>query len=167
MSSSAPLLWPFWLLICACAPKQTAGRPATPVSAAYMARLSLAGCYTLQFGEWQEPLDSLVPRMASDRPSFLPPKVVRLDTVSEYGHLRVLPAPDSGTGFDFGYWYPSGSGMILHWEPSGGRGMSWLTFKVRLGPSERGFSGTAQMSADVRRDRPFRPVTARRVACEG
>jgi hypothetical protein len=122
------------------------------------------GCYTLTFGPWQPAEDRLAPVIDSDRPEFLPPSVVRLDTVAVEGHIRVFPPPPLASGFGAGFWNVTADTLSLHWPKVG-----WFatTFSLDLVAHGDSFQGRASMGSDMRYARPYRSADARRVPCTG
>jgi hypothetical protein len=163
--------WVSVLVLTACAHQPATERPGDliPIEERFLAVLRPhAGCYTLSFGEWQVVPGGMSLAYPQFSPAFLPPRVVRLDTLVQYGHLRLVPPADSATGFGFAYWYrrEATDSLFLNWEPYGANGMSWSTFSVALVPATSDLRGTAQMKSDVRGPPlPFREVTARRTQC--
>jgi hypothetical protein len=140
-------------------------RPETtePISPGYLAVLRPhAGCYSLTFGEWRASTTPGAPTLESDRPSFLPGPIVRLDTVAVRGSVRLLPTADSASGFGRGTWYLTGDSLTLSWNK---RGWYATGFRVTFAKSNRGYAGVAQMSSDLEYPRPYRAVEAMRVAC--
>ncbi len=155
------------LLGCASRVPEPATSPSWP-SAAYLQRLRpFVGCYALDLGPWRDPDDRYAPSLGTaDRPAFLPPAVVRLDTILEQNRIRVLPAPDAASGFGLGGWGANQDSVRLWW-PKAGSGSPATLFIIRLGAVDGRLAGRASMDSDVRYSRPYRMVEARRVSCRG
>src|SRR5262245_42183316 len=96
------------LEVAACAHRPAVPQPGdlVPIEERFLAALRPhAGCLALSVGEWQVVRGGMGLQYPQFSPAFLPPRVVRLDTLGQYGHLRLVPPADSASGFGFAFWH--------------------------------------------------------------
>lgn len=133
---------------------------------AQAAAAQVAGCYALDLGPWREPDGTPLAAPRWDAPAFVPPPVVRLDAddspVPVLGHFRLTPQPAADADFRYASWRTAADSLVLEWS---GEQMLEPMYVIALSRRDSVWAGRASVRSDVVRERPYRAVTGRRVAC--
>ena len=140
-----------------------AAEPVSPIAR------RLAGCYELLFGPWLTPKGTVLDSARWNAPSFLPPRIVQLDTVESEvpirGHWRLLPQPPAGSLFRSATWRATADSLILEWSTDDRLGSAAMFAALVREP--RQYAGRTYTETDFRMPRPYRHTLARRTSCEG